>query len=142
MVYMSSPTGASTSASSSRWDDYQSTRCSSSDEDEYLTEEKSTSSNSLSQGLGKRKKRRVIHSKTRFNREWTKKYPCIVAAGEDNGKALCTVCSKSFSVCHQGVRDVEHHMSGLIQIKESKKLINTLKLRLRSYLRVLASMRE
>ena len=95
MIYMSA---ASTSASSSRWDDDQLTH-SSSDEDEYLTEkEKSTSSNSLIQGLGKRKKHHVIHTKTCFNREWTKKYPYIVAAGEDNGKALCTVWSKSLEL--------------------------------------------
>uniref|UniRef100_H2ZU74 DUF4371 domain-containing protein n=1 Tax=Latimeria chalumnae TaxID=7897 RepID=H2ZU74_LATCH len=49
---------------------------------------------------------------TRFQAEWTMKWPCIQPLKNDPGKALCTVCNGTFRVTHQGKRDVEKHLTG------------------------------
>ena len=113
-----SPTSAS--VSSSAWDE--SIHCSSNNDESLTENEKPRSSSSLSQGPGKMRKPCVVHSKACFDQEWTKKYPCIVAAGKDSAKALCSVCSNNFSVCHQRVRDIEHHISGLTHQSESHEV--------------------
>lgn len=77
--------------------------------DGYLTDEEQSSSSTASS----RKKPRLIHSKTRFNPVWTKKHPCIVQVSGVTGKAYCTV--QQVIVCHQGYRDVERHMKGIVQ---------------------------
>ena len=38
-------------------------------------------------------------------------------------RALCTVCNKSFSVCHQGNRDVERHMDSITYKCNSREVI-------------------
>jgi len=88
--------------------------------DGYLTDEEQSSSSTASS----RKKPRLIHSKTRFNPVWTKKHPCIVQVSGVTGKAYCTVCSKSFSVCHQGYSDVERHMKGIVHQSRSRVIIH------------------
>lgn len=70
----------------------------------------------------KKKRPRVVHSKTRFNPEWTKKHPCIIKQAGDSGKAYCTVCNKALSVSHQGYADVERHINGQVHLLKSKEV--------------------
>ena len=77
-------------------------------EDDYATDYKQSSS--MQEALPGMKKARRIHSRTSFNAGWTKKHPCIVKVNGDAGKAFCTACRKSFTVCHQGYRDVVRHI--------------------------------
>ena len=48
---------------------------------------------------------------TKFNLEWTKKWPCIVKA-TGGGKFTCTICQCSVSCQHQGEKDVRRHIEG------------------------------
>ena len=41
---------------------------------------------------------------------------------------ICTVCSKSFSVCHQGYRDVERHIKALVHQSGSRVVMETQKI--------------
>lgn len=43
---------------------------------------------------------------TKFNPEWSKKWPFIVVVPDDPYRARCTVCSRNLSVCHQGIADI------------------------------------
>ena len=52
------------------------------------------------------------HSVTSFQKEWSKIWPCIQPVQQHPEKAFCTVCSSSFSIVHQGKRDVERHIKG------------------------------
>ena len=92
--------------------------------DGYLTDEEQSSSGVPSAS----KKPRLSHSKTNFNLTWTKKHPCIVRVSGQPGKAYCMVCSKSFSVCHQGYRDVQWHMNGSVHQSRSRDVTQTRKI--------------
>ena len=92
--------------------------------DGYLTDEEQSSSSTAPS----RKKPRLSHSKTRFNPAWNNKHPCIVQVRGEPWKAYCTVCSKSFSVCHQGYRDVERHIKGLVHQSGSRVVMQTRKI--------------
>ena len=85
--------------------------------DGYCTGEDQSSSSTTAPSM---KKRRVVHYKTRFNQDWMKKHPCISQDKSDSGKAHCKVCSKSFSICHQGYRDVERHLGSIIHTTKSR----------------------
>lgn len=52
------------------------------------------------------------HSVTSFQKEWSKMWPCIQPVRQYPDKAFCAVCSSSFSIVHQGKRDVERHIKG------------------------------
>ena len=47
---------------------------------------------------------------TRFNREWSRKWPCIQEAS--NYKFRCTLCQCLVSCKHQGEKDVRRHIEG------------------------------
>lgn len=53
------------------------------------------------------------HSATSFQKECPKIWPCIQPLAENPEKAFCTVCNSSFSIVHQGRRDVESHIQGM-----------------------------
>ena len=92
--------------------------------DGYQTDEEQSSSSAPPAS----KKPRLSHSKTRFNLAWTKRHPCIVQVTGEPGKAYCTMCSKSFSVCHQGYRDVKRHMEGSVHQSRSRVVTQTQKI--------------
>ena len=47
---------------------------------------------------------------TKFNPDWTKKWPCIVPATKY--KFRCTICQCLLSCEHQGEKDVRRHLDG------------------------------
>lgn len=50
---------------------------------------------------------------TKFNPEWTRKWPCIVrASGGSMYKFTCSLCQCSVSCQHQGEKDVRRHIEG------------------------------
>ena len=57
-----------------------------------------------------------------------KKHPCTVRVSGQPGKAYCPVCSKSFSVCHQGYRDVQRHMNGSVHQSRTRDVLQTRKI--------------
>ena len=44
--------------------------------------------------------------KTKFNRNWTKQFPCIIADDASQHHFRCTVCMSTISCAHQGLTDV------------------------------------
>ena len=48
--------------------------------------------------------------KTKFSKEWMKKYPFISAVKNDPYLFLCNVCTKVLACGHQGVSDVKSHV--------------------------------
>ena len=76
-------------------------------------------------GAPPRRKARVLHSRTRFNSDWTKKHPSIVKVSGDDGKAYCTACRKGFMVCHQGYRDVVRHMKSSTHRSTSRVIVQS-----------------
>ena len=50
--------------------------------------------------------------KTKFNPDWTKKWPCIVAVSGSDHDFKCAVCCKVCSCGHQGEADVSRHLEG------------------------------
>ena len=68
-----------------------------------------------------RKKCRLIHSKTRFNPQWQSGQVVY-------SNALCTVCSKSFSVCRQDNRYIERHMDSLTHKSNCREVSQLLKI--------------
>ena len=53
------------------------------------------------------------HSATSFQKEWPKIWPCIQPLADNPEKAFCTICNSSFSIVHQGRRDVERRIQGM-----------------------------
>ena len=48
--------------------------------------------------------------RTKFNLDWTKKWPCIRSA--TNYKFRCNICQCILSCEHQGEKDVQRHLEG------------------------------
>ena len=102
-------------------------------EDDYATDYKQSSS--TPEALPGKKKARWIHSKTSFNAGWTKKHPCIMKVSGDAGKAFCTACRKSFTVCHQGYRDAVRHFESSSHQSASRVIAQSCKLQTPSSLK-------
>jgi hypothetical protein len=62
----------------------------------------------------KRKYAGAVKFKTKFNPDWTKKWPCIVAVPGSNHvhDFKCTVCCEACSCGHQGEADISRHLEG------------------------------
>ena len=48
--------------------------------------------------------------KTKFKKEWTKKWPFIQDVPSDKYKFICTICRREINCSHQGKADVERHI--------------------------------
>ena len=53
----------------------------------------------------------------KFDKEWSKKNPCIQPVKEDPHAFFCTICSKKVSCSHQAFGDVVRHCKTTLQIK-------------------------
>lgn len=62
---------------------------------------------------GKNVVRGAAYYKTKFNKEWMKKYPYIQVVKSDPHSFLCTICNKKISCKHQGETDVTRHIAGV-----------------------------
>ena len=49
--------------------------------------------------------------KTKYQKDWQKKWPCITSTKADPHSFYCTVCWKKVSCAHQGVKDVVRHIA-------------------------------
>jgi len=49
--------------------------------------------------------------RSKFKKDWTKKWNCIVAVPQDQYSLKCTVCAKKLSCCHMGITDVNVDIS-------------------------------
>ena len=47
--------------------------------------------------------------KTKFNRDWSKQFPCIIADDASQHHFRCTVCMRTISCGYQGLTDVSRH---------------------------------
>jgi len=61
------------------------------------------------------------HYKTKWQAAWSKKSPCI---SQVEYRAKCSVCCPSFSIEHQGERDILRHLVGSDHKWRSKDLEN------------------
>ena len=53
----------------------------------------------------------------KFDKEWSKKNPCIQPVKEDPHAFFCTICSKKVSCSHQAFCDVVRHCKTALHIK-------------------------
>ena len=53
----------------------------------------------------------------KFDKEWSKKNPCIQSVKEDPHAFFCTICSKKVSCSHQAFSDVVRHCKTALHIK-------------------------
>ena len=53
----------------------------------------------------------------KFDKEWSKKNPCIQPVKEDPHAFFCTICSKKVSFSHQAFGDVVRHCKTALHIK-------------------------
>ena len=53
----------------------------------------------------------------KFDKEWSKKNPCIQPVKEDPHALFCTICSKKVSCSHQAFGDVVRHYKTALHIK-------------------------
>ena len=53
----------------------------------------------------------------KFDKEWSKKNPCIQPVKEDPYAFFCTICSKKVSCSHQAFCDVVRHCKTALHIK-------------------------
>ena len=58
--------------------------------------------------------------KSKFQKNWTQKWPCIVAVTGKPYEFKCTICSRQLSCAHMGVADVERHLEKDIHLKNAK----------------------
>ena len=49
--------------------------------------------------------------KTKFNKDWVKKYPFISGVEKDTSSYRCNICCRILSCSHQGEPDVKHHVA-------------------------------
>ena len=53
----------------------------------------------------------------KFDKDWSKKTPCIQPVKVDPHAFFCTICSKKVSCCHQAIGDVVRHCKTARHIK-------------------------
>ena len=63
--------------------------------------------------------------KSKFQRHWQEKWPCVTPSKINPYSFYCTVCSKPVSCGHQGERDVTRHIASSQHQKLSKALEKT-----------------
>ena len=49
--------------------------------------------------------------KTKFNKDWVKKYPFISALEKNTSSYCCNICCRILSCSHQGESDVKRHVA-------------------------------
>lgn len=49
--------------------------------------------------------------KTRYSKDWQKKWPFVTSVPGDQHSFRCTLCSKNLKCGHQGAADVSHHIA-------------------------------
>ena len=49
--------------------------------------------------------------KTKYSKDWQKKWPFIASVPGDPQSFRCTLCSKNLKCSHQGATDVSHHIA-------------------------------
>lgn len=60
---------------------------------------------------------------TRFQKEWTTKYPFLSSVHSDRSKYRCNICNKTLSCGHQGEADVKRHISSDAHMASEKAQI-------------------
>ena len=60
-------------------------------------------------GNGDRRIWRASMYNTKFNRDWTKQFPCIIADDASQHHFRCTVRMRMISCAHQGLTDASRH---------------------------------
>ena len=73
----------------------------------------------------KRKFAGAARFKTKFNQNWTKKWPCIVEVAGSQHEFKCTLCSKISSCGHQGEADVSRHLNAAKHKERVKSALST-----------------
>ena len=58
--------------------------------------------------------------KSKFQKSWTQKWPCIVAVTGKPHEFKCTICCRQLSCAHMGIADVERHLEKDIHLKNAK----------------------
>ena len=69
--------------------------------------------------------------KTKFNKDWAKKYPFLCAVETDPSSYRCNICSRILSCSHQGEADVKHHISSsnhmqLVKVQSKQPTITSM----------------
>jgi len=81
------------------------------DESECDNDSKSSNDDALSSGPSKQKAGGAAMYKTKFNKDWMKKWPFICEVPNNVFKFRCTMCSRDVSCAHVEKNDVERHIS-------------------------------
>jgi len=63
--------------------------------------------------------------KSKFQRDWQKKWPCVTPVKDRPHHFYCTPCSKAVSCGHQGEKDVKRHMDSAMHKKNVISLAHT-----------------
>lgn len=61
--------------------------------------------------MGKDKKKRTVHSKTRYKKEYEEEFSWVMADGTDVYSAFCKLCHKSINISLMGKAALKSHES-------------------------------
>ena len=69
--------------------------------------------------------------KTKFNKDWVKKYPFVSAVQTDPSSYRCNICCRILSCSHQGESDVKRHIASnnhvqLVKVQSKQPTITSM----------------